>query len=150
MLCGCTQIEVATPILNNISFAAEIDYGEDEYAADATFTDGTLNLVVTEPPEINGLTLKISKNAATAEFEGVSYTYDISSLPQGAVAQVLYNILNDVSNGKTANCDNQNCEISGRVEGYKYEFEFSPSGLPISLTVDELDLEIDFKNVTIN
>lgn len=150
LMCGCAQNKTATPILNDISFSAKIDYGENEFVADITVTDDTLNLAVIEPQEINGLILNITKNGVTAEFKGISYAPDITSLPHGAVIKVLYNILNDISSGKTANCDNENCEITGKVDGYKYNFEFSPSGLPISLKVDELDLEIDFKNVTIN
>ncbi len=150
LLCGCAQNKTATPILNNISFTAEIDYDENEFVADITVAEEALNLAVIEPQEINGLILNITKNGVAAEFKGVSYTPDISSLPQGAVVQILYNILNDISSGKTASCDNENCTITGRVDGYKYEYEFSPSGLPISLKVDALNLEIDFKNVTIN
>ncbi len=150
LLCGCAQSKTATPILNNISFTVEIDYGENEFVADVAVAEDDLNLAVIEPQEINGLILNITKNGVTAEFKGISYTPDISSLPQGAIIKVLYNILSDISSGKTASCDNENCKITGRVDGYKYEFEFSPSGLPISLNVYALDLEIDFKNVSIN
>ncbi len=150
LLCGCAQNKKATPILNNISFTAEIDYDDSEFKARATVADGALNLVIIEPQEIKDLILNITKNGVTAEFKGVTYTPDISSLPQGAIVQVLYNIINDISSGKMANCDNENCEISGRVDGYKYDFKFSPSGLPISLKVDDFDLEIEFKNVTVN
>ncbi len=151
VLCGCTQKSTVAPILENISFTAEIDYGDNEFTADAKLAQDALNLVVTEPQEIKDLTLNITKNGVTAEFKGVTYTPDINSLPQGAIVQVLYRVLNDIrASQNTAVCDEENCNISGKAEGYKYDFEFSPSGLPISLAVDELDLEIDFKNVTVN
>lgn len=150
LLCGCANNKTVTPILNNISFTAEIDYGDTEFVGNATLSEGTLNLTVTEPQEIKDLILKLDKNGITAEFKGVTYTPDINSLPQGAIAQVLYDILNDIVGNKTANCDEENCEIKGRVNGYDYTFVFSPSGLPISLEIDDLDLEIKFKNVTVN
>lgn len=150
LLCGCAEKKAVTPVLNNISFTAEIDYGDSEFVGNATLSDGALNLTVTEPQEIKDLILMLDKNGVTAEFKGVTYTPDINSLPQGAIAQVLYDILNDIADNKTANCDEENCEIKGSVNGYDYTFVFSPSGLPISLDVDDLDLEIKFKNVTIN
>ncbi len=150
LFCGCAKSKTATPVLNNISFTAQINYGENEFVADTTVIDNALNLVVIEPQEIRDLTLIATKNGVTAEFKGVSYALDISSLPQGAVVQVLFNILNDISSGKTATCNEENCEITGKVDGYKYEFEFSPSGLPISLKVDEFDLDVNFKNITVN
>ncbi len=149
MLCGCAPKSTVAPILENISFTAEIDYGDDEFTADVKLMQDALNLVVTEPQEIKDLTLDITQNGVMAEFKGVTYTPDINSLPQGAIVQVLYEVLNDIRQN-TAVCDEENCNISGKAEGYKYDFEFSPSGLPISLTVDGLDLEIDFKNVTVN
>lgn len=150
LLCGCAEQKAVTPVLDNISFTAEIDYGDNEFAANATLAEDALNLVVTKPQEIKDLTLDITKNGVTAEFKGVTYTPEISSLPEGAIAQVLYNILNDIAGNKTANCDEENCVIKSQVNGYEYEFTFSPSGLPISLQIGDLDLEIKFKNVTVN
>ena len=149
LLCGCSQTETATPILNNISFTAQIEYGENDYICDVMVADNTLNLTVTEPQEIKGLTLIVSENGIMAEFNGISYAPDISTLPQGAVVQVLYNVLKDVADNKTADCDDENCEITGRIDDYKYTFVFAPSGLPISLEIEGLDLEILFNNVTL-
>lgn len=151
LLCGCAQNKAVTPILNNISFTAEIDYGDTEFTANASIAEDALNLVVTEPQEIKDLTLNITKNGVTAEFKGVTYAPDINSMPEGAIIQVLHNVISDISTlQNTAVCDEENCEIKGNVDSYEYEFEFSPSGLPISLNIDNLDLDIKFKNVTVN
>lgn len=151
LLCGCSERKSVTPVLNNISFTAEIDYGDAEFMANVELTQDALNLVVTEPQEIKDLTLNIAKNGVTSEFKGATYSPDISSLPEGAIVQVLYDVLTDISASQnTTVCDEENCEIKGRVNGYEYEFTFSPTGLPISLEIDDLNLEIKFKNVTIN
>lgn len=148
--CGCVQKGNVTPVLDNISFTAEIDYGDNEYTADVSIAQDTLNLVVTAPQEIKDLTLSVTKNGITAEFKGVAYDSKIDSLPQGAIAQVLYGVINDIrASQDAAICDEENCEINSQANGYKYEFTFSPSGLPINLKVDKLDLDIDFKNVTV-
>ena len=151
LLCGCADNKTVAPVLDNISFTAQIDYGDNEFVGNATLSNDTINLTVTEPQEIKDLILKLDKNGVTAEFKGVTYTPDINSLPQGAIAQVLYNVLNDIAASQdTAICDEENCVIKNKINGYDYEFTFSPSGLPISLEIDDLDLEIKFKNVTVN
>ena len=151
LICGCAEKTSVTPVLNNISFTAEIYYGDAEFIANTELTQDALNLVVTEPKEIKDLILNVTKNGVTAEFKGVTYTPDINSMPEGAIIQVLYNVLSDIRTSQnTAVCDEENCEIKGKVDSYEYEFEFSPSGLPISLDIDNLDLDIKFKNVTIN
>ncbi len=148
--CGCAQKNIVSPVLDNISFTAEIDYGDNELTADAKLTQGALNLIVAEPQVIKDLTLNITNNGVTVEFKGVTYTPDINSLPQGAIAEVLYDVINDIGvSQNTVVCVEENCKIKGSVNGYEYEFTFSPSGLPISLSIDELDLDIEFKNVTV-
>lgn len=150
LLCGCGENKTVTPILNNISFIAQVDYGEDKFVANAIVADNALKLTVVQPEELKDLIVNITQNGVTSEFKGISYSPDINSLPQGAVVQILYNVLYDISSGKMAVRSNENCVITGRVDGYKYTFNFSPSGLPISLAIDNLDLDISFKNVTAN
>lgn len=148
-LCGCVEKAVVTPVLDNISFTAEMDYGDTEFTADVTLAQDALNLVVTKPQEIKDLTLNFSKNGVTAEFKGVTYTPDINSLPQGATAQVLFDVMNDITSSQHTLTDDENCKIVGKVFSYEYILVFSPSGLPISLEIEDLDLYTKFSNVTI-
>ncbi len=148
LCCGCSKSNTVTPILDNISFIALIRCDEQEFTCDVTIADSSLKLVVNEPKQIDGLTININKNGITAEFMGVSYTPDLNSMPQGAVAQVLFKVLNDAAN-KEVVCDDENCEITGRVDGYRYDFTFSPSGLPLLLEIDDFDIKIKFNNVAL-
>ncbi len=149
ILCGCAQKSKTAPVLNDISFETEISYGQHKYSGDVTLADDILNLTVTAPKEIKGLTLKLDENGVTAKFKGISIAPDIDSLPQGAVGNILFGVLNDAKS-KTIEHSEDNCEIKGMIDGCEYVFVFSPSGLPISLKVDKLELEIEFKNVTVN
>ena len=146
--CGCSKTNTTTPILDNISFTAQINYDKQEYVCDVVITESVLNIVVSEPEQIKGLTVKVDKNGTMAEFMGISYTPDLNSLPQGAVAQVLFSVLEDAAE-KSAVYVNENCEIDGNVNGYEYDFTFSPSGLPLSLVIEDLDLEINFNNTAL-
>ncbi len=148
LMCGCTAQKQVSPVIDNISFTADITYVEQNYVCDATILDSTLNLCVIEPENIKGLSLKIDKNGVTAEFKGIEHAMDVNSLPQNAVIQILFKILNDITD-KTIDVSRENCEITGNIDGNKYLFVFSPSGLPISLKIDNLDIEIKFNNVTL-
>ena len=148
-LCGCSKSTKAKPILNNISFVAEIDYGKEKFVCNTEISDDVIKLVVKEPIEIEDLCLTISQNGAEAELKGVTYTTDSDTLPKGSVIKILYNLIKDISENKSADCDDENCKITGKSDDYKYDFIYSPSGLPISLEIEELDLKIEFKNVTV-
>lgn len=149
LLCGCSKKSQVTPIVDNISFVAKITYGDDEYLCDLTIKNNVLNLVVKEPEEIKDLSLMLDKNGAQANFRGISFTPDVNSYPQGAVVQILFDILDDVSKNKSAHLDDENCIITGNVNDYDYTFTFAPTGLPIRLTADDIGLVIEFNNVTI-
>ncbi len=149
IFCGCSQPKQISPILNDISFEAQISYENENFVCDTTLLDDTLNFSVIKPDEIKGSSLTLSENSVKAEFNGLSFEPDINSIPQGAVIKVFLEVLKDVKD-KKIDCNDNNCIINGSVSEYEYKFVFAPTGLPISLTIDELDLEIDFKNVTVN
>lgn len=148
VLCGCTKTKYTEPVLNNISFTASIVLNNSEFIADATLLEDELELVVNSPQEIKGLILSISKNGVNAVFNGITFAPDVNSLPNGAVIQILFEIIRDIE-GKNAVCNNENCMIQGKVNNYAYDFIFSPAGLPISLEIKDLNLKINFTNVTI-
>lgn len=127
---------------------AQIDYCEQSYTCDAVLSNNALKLTLTYPEEIKDLTLLVDKNGLSAEFKGVSFESDIESIPQSVLPYVLFDALSDVMN-KTIECDAENCKLKGTIKNYEYEFIISPSGLPISLTVDDLSLKIKFNNVTL-
>lgn len=150
LLCGCTYRKNVDPVLNNISFVSEIKYGDHKYVADVEIKNNVLKLVVGEPKNINNLTLFVDKKGVTAKFGDIEFVPDINSIPQCAMYNILYKVINDVNGGITAKSNGDNCEIISSVGDVEYNFKFSPSGLPICLKIDEFNLEILFKNVTIN
>ncbi len=151
ILCGCAQQKTVELVLQNVSFAAEISYGDNDFACDATLTQDSLILTVTEPQEIKGLTLTFTKNGVVTEYCDIKYEHDSATLTDAASAQILFDIISDITaQNTTAEYTDENCVIEGKSHGNKYIFEFSPTGLPISLKIESLDLKIDFNNVTLD
>ena len=149
ILCGCSQSAGVTPVLDNISFTANVKYDNDSYVCDATVKDGALNLVVTEPREIKGFTLSVDKNGTQAKLNDVEIALDTATMPQGAVAQVLFDVVSDAKNKETTERTDGNYEISGSVSNNDYIFIISPTGLPLNLKIENINFEIEFQNVTI-
>lgn len=147
-LCGCSKPETTRPTLNNITFTAQIDYNECRYVCNVDVSDDIFNLVILEPKEIKDLILKIDKTSLVAEFMGVKYALDINSFPQCSLIRIVYDVFNDAAN-KECSFKNENCKIVGKVSEYDYEFLFSPSGLPLSLEIKNLNLKIIFNNVIV-
>lgn len=147
--CGCTKAVKTKPVLNNIAFVSQIEYGKDKFVCNTEINNGVVKLVVVKPAEIKDLCLIISENGTEAELKGTRYTSGSDALPKGSVVKILYNLLQNVSENKAADCSDGNCEITGKTDDYNYSFLYSPSGLPISLEIKELNLKIEFKNVTV-
>lgn len=149
MLCGCEK-QTVKPILNNISFTAEIVYGDYEFIGNTEISDNDVKFIVTKPQEIKDPTFNIAENKINSEYKGLSLETDINSSQQGAVVKILYDVLNDiVAKQICAEISEENCIINGKTDSYEYEFIFSPSGLPIELNIDDTELKIQFKNVTV-
>lgn len=148
LLCGCTSQKEISPVLIEISFTTQITYCDTKYVCDASLSDDKLNLLLSEPQEICGLSLEIGKDKFIANYMGLSYEPDIDSLPSSAVAQIMFNVINDATS-KTFNTADQNCEIFGMVDDLNYIFTFSPSGLPLSLKIDDINFTAEFSNVTL-
>ena len=148
VLCGCSKLEKATPIIENISCTAEIEYNHSKYVCDLeSFKDG-LNLTVVEPKEIAGIKFIIKNNKVTTEYKGISDAPELNELPQHLITRIVFDVINDVK-GKEIEFDKFNGVINEEVEGYKYGFVFSPAGLPISLSIEDIDLEIYFKDISL-
>lgn len=146
--CGCSNQDKTTTSLNNISFTANITYNDSNYICDVTLNNSDFKLIVNQPHEIKGYTIKSENDNITAEFMGISYHPELSDLPHGAVLKILLNIFDDASK-KSVSSGGENCEITGKVNQYKYNFIFSPSGLPKTLECENLSLKIEFYDVVI-
>lgn len=147
--CGCNQHNQVAPIVDNISFTANIDYEKQNYICEVSIVNSVLKLTVNSPRNINGLTFVVDKNVTEAKLNDISYSCNTSQLSCDNIAEIIYKILIDVTD-KTIIDKEKNCIICDSLSGNNYEFVFSPSGLPLSLNVIELDLYIKFSNVVVN
>ena len=151
LLIGCNAKKDILPILTKLQFTAQIDHYNENYSC---FTEidshGDMTVEVITPEEINGMLLTFTDDGVNAQYKGITYTPKIDAMPVGNVAQIMYDIFDDISNEKAmASVNENNCEISGRISDKKYFFTFSPTGLPLTLEIPDDSFKITFKGVTI-
>lgn len=148
-LAGCSKSGSITPIVSNISFTAKIDYNGNAFVCECDIKDSDFDLTVLEPEKINGLSYSLSNNQITEEFCGVSNSKSVDEFSDNSVIVVLYTVFNRINGAKTGVNDDGNYNITGTADNYEFKFVFSPSGLPVTLQVLDLNLKVDFNNVTL-
>lgn len=148
-LAGCSKSGSITPIVNNISFTAKIDYNGNDFVCECDIKDSDFDLTLLEPEKINGLNYSLSNNQITEEFCGVSNSKSVDEFSDNSVIIVLYNVFSRINSGKTGVNDDGNYDVTGTADNYEFKFVFSPSGLPVTLQVYDLNLKVDFNNVTL-
>ena len=111
--------------------------------------DGTVKGTVTAPETLKGAVFTAKDDEVTLEFHGIAYTKKIDDYPVTSVITSLCGIINDAKNGNLEGSGADNRRISGKCKGLEYEFWFTPSGLPLKLSVPETDTVIVFSDTAI-
>ena len=147
--CGCDSKEIK-PQLKGISFLANITYYNESYKCDTKIDEnGTMHITVNEPSALKGMKVTFSKNGAYAEYFGLKYEINTQSMPFGNITKTVYMLLEDIMKKGAVNVsDGENGIVEGECHNRKYEFHFSPSGLPLMLKIPDEDFKIEFSNVT--
>lgn len=148
LLCCCGRQTGVKPQLTDITFEAETDYDGIKYLCSVQ-TDSELNMEITvnSPQELSGMVIKLSDDTLTVEYKGMTYIPKNGEQINGIVKN-LYSAITDSADEKTVYKDGNNCVISGDTDGLKYDFTFSPTGLPLYLNMGD-GFCINFNNVTI-
>ena len=136
--------------MTNISFTADIILGVNEFVCDVSLFEDSAKITVLQPREIEGLIFEYTDGSVSGNYKNAEFKPYSNKLPNSAISQQFYDIVYDIKrNNYTAISDENNCVISEKLNNYTYVFTFSPTGLPISLEIKDLDFKAQFNNVTI-
>lgn len=137
------------PLTAGISFDCEITYYNECYEAAAKVTeDGEMSCEITAPDTLKGLKFSFSGDDVTAEYNGLEYKNDISSLPQGAAFTSLYQILRTAEKAEVIS-DDDKYYVRGNAGNLHFKLFLGATGLPIYAEDPDSGLEISFKNMTV-
>lgn len=152
LFCGCASKSDTVPILKGIEFKSKIKYYNENYECNTMIDQsGVMVIEVLSPESIEGMKLTLEPSKITAEYKGITYTPKTQTMPACNVAQIIYNVFEDVANNiETLSLKEENCVVNGKIDENEYDFTFSPSGLPLKLEISDMGFDMIFENVTIS
>lgn len=140
LMSGCAA-SVKEPVVSGFRCRADMTYGDSVYVGtlDRT-TEQEATLTLSEPPGLNGVVMRLCNGQVTVGYAGMQMTVSENEMPVGALIGVL--------------CDALDACVNGTVEGNTVEGTCAcgpycltldhASGLPVSLVVPSLALQVDF------
>ena len=124
--------------------------GEREYEAKYDQTSLTeAQLEFTSPATVRGLKVKLSGSICTFSYGNLTFSADLSSLPQSGVGELITKTLktsSDTANTQTVHMGDA-WETKGTVSGVDFTLRRGDNGLPQSLEIPKALLTAEFRNV---
>ena len=147
---GCKSQKTASLVTKGIKFDLKIAYGEADYEASVLIDNGgCMEAVINSPEKIKGMKITSNKFETKVEYKDLKYTYNEEEFTGYNPIITVYNALSHLSDTKLPLKEGENCIVEGELLKEKYEFVFSPSGLPISFNMNSKNLGVVFCNVTV-
>ncbi len=150
MLSGCAPTPTSTVELPK-SFIAETDItvSETTYKVGLTrYGDGCWHAEVLEPLAVRGLTFDYDGGSVTPGYKGLSFTFDKSRFPAGAVVSTVVDSLDrlipypvDVIVG------DEGLLASGEVGGESFAMSLTKAGIPERIEIGEMKVEFSTLNI---
>lgn len=150
---GCAEKRSnISPLTKGITFTAELTYYNECYESLVSVSqNGDMDIEITAPDTIKGLSFHFDESGVTAKYSGLEYKYDTKALPEGIVCTCLYNIFRDTQKPDAAVIADKDVYcILGNTGKTDYKMYVGATGLPISAEDEKSGFKADFKNVTIN
>ena len=148
-LCGCGTKSTIQPITDGFTAQATIRYKEMDVAGQFSCSaDGRVNMVFSLPKSLDGVTLGWNGSEMQMRLGGMTITVAEDSMPDGGLIRCLTRVLAAVepAGGKK---EGERYVIDGNADGTPYTLVCdAESGLPLSLSVPDEQLEVTFSDVT--
>ena len=104
----------------------------------------------TAPATVRGLKVKLSGSICTFSYGNLTFSADLSSLPQSGVGELITKTLktsSDTANTHTVHMGDA-WETKGTVSGVDFTLRRGDNGLPQSLEIPKALLTAEFRNVS--
>ncbi len=110
---------------------------------------GTLSVSFTEPATLDGLVAEWDGEQVTLSFRGLQFTVDPSSVPESALGEEVLAALDAVQRGDgERTVEDGKVTVAGNGTNGQYVLVCdADTGIPLSLSVPSLPLEVVFSNV---
>lgn len=146
---GCNKKSSdVTAVTTGLSFTAKINHNDILTVYDVIINDNGDLTLTTISGNNEGLIINFRDNKAILNFNGLTCETDISSLPEGIIADFLYSIFQNAENTPVY-LEDEEYYISGETAQYQYKIHLSKMGLPIKIEDNKNNISVIIKNVSI-
>lgn len=147
-LTACSGKKEVTPLLCGISFTADITYYNENYKGECTVSaDGALTLKLTEPKDLSGYTVTLSKEGITAEYLGLSFTPTVNNMPASSVLTDFYNCYYEAA---FSDEDAKSTGDGYQLQDDEYTLWLTAMGLPQKAELPDESFCVYFYNVAVS
>jgi len=150
LFCGCSAKKEIAVNIKSAAFDLDVNYYNEKYLFKVKTQNYCENMVCTvlSPEDLKDMEYTLNESGTTVSYMGITYTPKVGTVSVSNALDILYRVLKTLPE-KTAVNDNGNYVINDKINGYDYAFYFSPAGLPLYLTVDGINLKMEFRNLTL-
>ena len=149
LFCACDSKETVEPVLNGISFSANIDYNGYKCTCSVkAFGGGVFICEIESPALIKGTTLEFDGNKLTLSFMGIKYEPQLP-LPCENMAEILKTVIDSAQNGIAGKNPEGHYEIKGRTGEYEYIVTVAQTGLPVKIECADINFTAEISNVNL-
>ena len=146
MLCGCSDNNqtVAVP---GYTCQAQIEYDED-FSATAQINvpgGGIFEVGITSPPQLKGLNFSSDREKLTVSLEGIEIPCQLEEGYSG-FAKIMSAAFLKLSTGSPTLTNQKLLKFEGTANGFFFKFILNEEGFPLSLSVPEKKLKVEFSN----
>lgn len=150
VLAGCSKPEPAPPRTANFTCSFTAHYQDLTVGGTLTrYTQGTLTLDFTEPETLRDVRALWDGEQMKVQYHGITFDIDDADIPETALGKQLVTALDNALNA-TGERNHDTVTVNGSVDGTAYTYTYAAdSGLPLSLSVPSLPLEVTFSHITL-
>ncbi len=151
LFAGCRRkVPMADPVGEGFSCTFDAAYQDMRIRGTLTRKNaGTLTLSFTEPATLDGLVAAWDGEKIIFSLHGMSFSVDPASIPESALGQELLSALDAVGRGEgERTAEDGAVVLKGNGANGEYVLRYDgETGLPLSLSVPALPLQITFSDV---
>lgn len=146
MFCGCSD-KNKTVAVPGYTCQAQIEYDKD-FSATAQINvpgGGIFEAGIISPPQLKGLKFSADREKLTVSLEGIETPCQLEDGYSG-FAEIMAAAFLKLSTGSPTLTNQKLLVFEGTAKGFFFKFVLNEEGFPLSLSVPEKKLKVEFSN----
>lgn len=149
ILSGCNKKSSGvTAVTTGLSFTADVSFFDIKTTYNIKISENGEMEAESVSGNTSGMKLKCLDEIIEVSFKGLSYSTNISALPDGVISEFIYSAFKNADTTTVFSKDKQ-YYINGENEKYSYKIYLGQTGLPLKIEETEKGITVIIKNATV-